>query len=67
MTTVRELREEKQKTAPKIGRPKHARFDWTPKNRKYHLTITFPKKTVSRAELRDALKAALKHLPELHA
>lgn len=66
-STVRELRKEKKKAEPTKGRPKHARFEWKPKDAKYTVAITFAKKTASREELREALKAALKHLPELHA
>jgi ParB family chromosome partitioning protein len=62
LSTVRELRRETRQTKATSGRPKHARFEYAPKNRKYHLTITFPKKTASRSDLQVALKDALKHL-----
>jgi len=63
LRTVRQLRIEKRRTANKTGRPKHARFDWAPESGSYHVTIMFRKKAASRAELRYALKDALKHLP----
>ena len=61
VTTVRELRRQKQST--KRGRPRRYRFDYHPKNKSFHVAITFEKKSASRAELRAALKEALQHLP----
>jgi ParB family chromosome partitioning protein len=63
VTTVRALREHKhQQKKAALGRPKHYRFEYAPKG-KFHLTLTFPKKTATRADVRGALKDALKHLP----
>jgi len=62
--TVRELRKQKQRTAPpKRGRPTHYRFEYTPRSRRFTVTVTFAKRSVSRAELRAALKDGLNHLP----
>ncbi len=67
VSTVRELRSETVKAKPKMGRPKHARFAYEPDNGKYAVTVTFPKKHASRDDLREALRAAMKHVPEMHA
>jgi ParB family chromosome partitioning protein len=61
VTTVRELRKQKQGT--KKGRPHHYRFEYNPKGKPFHVTVAFEKKAASRAELRSALNDALKHLP----
>jgi ParB family chromosome partitioning protein len=61
VTTVRELRRQKQST--RRGGPRHYRFHHRPKGKPYHVSVTFTKKTASRAELRVALKDALNHLP----
>ncbi len=59
--TVRELR--KKTAPPKGGRPQHYRFEHRPEGKPFAVTVTFTKKTATRAELRAALKDALKHLP----
>ncbi len=63
--TVRELRKKtaKKPAVAKGGRPQHYRFEHDPTNKPYTVTVTFTKKTASRAELRAALKDALNHLP----
>jgi ParB family chromosome partitioning protein len=51
-----------------IGRPKHLRLEYAPKGKPYRLTLTFAKKSATRADIRAALKAALDDLPkQLHA
>jgi len=61
VTTVRELRKQKQPT--KKGRPRHYRFEYQPQGKAFHVTVTFAKRSARRAELRAALKDALRHLP----
>ncbi len=61
ITTVRDLR--KKTAKPAGGRPKHYRFEHKPDGKPYAVTVAFTKKTASRAEVRGALKDALKHLP----
>jgi ParB family chromosome partitioning protein len=63
VSTVRELRKQKQQATAKKGRPAHYRFEHKPDGKPFHVTVTFAKKTASRAEVRSALKDALKHLP----
>jgi ParB family chromosome partitioning protein len=59
VTTVRELRRRK---APKKGRPQHYRFEHKPRHGRFAVTVTFPNRSASRAEVRTALKDALSHL-----
>lgn len=65
LRTVRDLRA--------IGRhpghrPKHLRLEYAPEGKPYRLTLIFSKKSTTRADVRAALKAALKDLPkQLHA
>ncbi len=61
VTTVRDLR--KQKHGPRKGRPRHYRFDYHSKGKAFHVSVTFNKRSASRAELGAALKDALRHLP----
>ena len=59
LSTVRELRAQ---TRPKgAGRPKHYRFDFSPNHHKFQVTVTFRKTKATPREVRDALKAAMKH------
>jgi ParB family chromosome partitioning protein len=60
--TVRALRE---KTSPrsKQGRPAHYRFEHKPDGKPFSVTVSFTKKTATRAEVRGALNHALRHLP----
>jgi ParB family chromosome partitioning protein len=68
--TVRELRKKTRKktAASKGGRPQHVRLEYAPAGRSYRLTLTFTKRSATRADVRGALKAALKDLPkQVHA
>ncbi len=58
--TVRDLRI-REHTAK--GRPKNYRFLHKPKGRPFQVLVTFSKTRASRAEVGDALRDALKHLP----
>jgi len=59
LSTVRELRAQAR---PKgAGRPKHYHFDFAPDHHKFQVTVTFRKTKATPREVRDALKAAMKH------
>ncbi len=60
VTTVRELRRRKGSTNK--GRPQHYRFEHKPRHSRFAVTVTFPKRSASRPEIRTALKDALAHL-----
>ncbi len=65
LRTVRDLRKTKKHTG---GRPSHLRLEYAPEGQLYRLTLTFAKKSATRADVRAALKAAIKDLPkQLHA
>lgn len=62
---VRELRKKKKAA---LGRPKHLRLEYAPEGKPGRVTVSFRKKSTTRAELRALLKAALEELPKhLHA
>jgi hypothetical protein len=61
--TVRDLRQHKHKATNGRGRPKNYRFQHKPKDRQYQVIVTFSKSRVTREEVSDALKDAIKHLP----
>lgn len=64
LKTVRDLRTHTKRAAPAgRGRPPHYTFHHRPVGKPFHVTVTFSKKTASRAEVRGALKDTLKHLP----
>jgi ParB family transcriptional regulator, chromosome partitioning protein len=45
------------------GRPPHYRFLHKPKGRTFQVLVTFSKRKANRAEVSEALRDALKHLP----
>jgi ParB family chromosome partitioning protein len=62
--TVRALRKKMAGQRPsRGGRPPHYRFEHRPNGKPFTVTVTFTRRTATRADLRAALKHALQHLP----
>ena len=62
------LRDRNRTAKGRTEKPRRYQYQYSPENRAFRLIVTFTKKSVTRADVRAALKAALKDLPkQLHA
>lgn len=60
-TTTRQLKAHGQETKTK---PQHYRFQHKPKGRPFQVVVTFTKRKASPVEIKEALRDAMRHLPE---